>query len=183
MNAYDFDKTIFKGDSTARFYVYCLMRTPRMLKRLPRLVYEAATLLKKDKQLFKQHMFGFLTELDDPEKMVARFWDKNMKHVKAFYQAQKRPDDVIISASPEFLIKPVMARLGCLNVMASPVDIRTGLYSGLNCHGKEKVRRFYEKYPNAVINEFYSDSHSDDPMAELAQKAVLVKGEKLLEWK
>ena len=183
MNAYDFDKTIFRGDSSARFYVYCLVRTPKMLRRLPRLLWEAATLLKRDKQRFKQNTFGFLNDLKAPETMVEAFWDKNIGRIKDFYPAQKRPDDIIISASPEFLIKPVMARLGINNVLASPVDIHTGSYSGNNCHGEEKVRRLHASFPGAVIDEFYSDSHSDDPMARIAKRAVMVKGERLEEWK
>ena len=66
MNAYDFDNTVFRGDSTARFYVFCLLRTPRMIRRVPRLLWEAAFVLKKDKQRFKQNMFAFLSDLDDP---------------------------------------------------------------------------------------------------------------------
>jgi len=182
INSYDFDKTIFRGDSTAKFYKYCLLRTPRMWLRLPRLAFEAVTLLKKDKQLFKQHMFAFLTDLKDPEGEVERFWDSHMSGIKPFYLARKRDDDIIISASPEFLIKSAMRRLGSMPVMASPVDIHTGLYTGLNCHGEEKVRRLRERFPDAVIDEFYSDSHSDDPMARVAKKAVLVRGDRLLNW-
>ena len=102
--------------------------------------------------------------------------------VKPYYLQRKRDDDVIISASPLFLVAPAMARLGIKGVIASPVDMRTGVYSGLNCHGEEKVRRFGELYPGAEIDEFYSDSLSDSPLARLAKKAFLVKGNELLPW-
>ena len=183
MNVYDFDNTILRGDSTALFYAYCLARTPKMLLRLPKLVWGALFVLKKEKQRFKQDMFAFLRDLRDPEGMVSAFWDKNIRRVKPFYLQKRRADDVIISASPEFLIRPAMARLGKASVLASPVDIHSGLYSGLNCHGEEKVRRLLEVCPDAQIDEFYSDSHSDDPLARLAKKAFLVKGEKLEAWK
>ncbi|MBR4236293.1 MAG: haloacid dehalogenase-like hydrolase [Clostridia bacterium] len=182
MNVYDFDNTILRGDSSVRFYTYCLLRTPRMLLRLPRLLYGALFVLRRDKQRFKQDMFAFLRDIDDPQAAVARFWDKNIRRVKPFYLAQKRDTDVIISASPEFLIAPAMARLGAMRVLASPVDIHTGLYHGKNCHGQEKVRIFRAEYPDACVDAFYSDSHSDDPMAALARSAYLVKGEKLLPW-
>ena len=182
INSYDFDKTIFDGDSTVKFYLYCLMRTPRMWLRLPRLAFEAAFVLKKDKQRFKQNMFAFLKDLKDPEAEVIRFWDRHINGIKPYYAAQKRDDDIIISASPEFLVREAMKRLGKMTVMASPVDIRTGMYTGLNCHGKEKVRRLYEAFPGIKIDKFYSDSHSDDPMAEIAEEAVLVRGNELLPW-
>ena len=67
--------------------------------------------------------------------------------------------------------------------MASPVDMHTGIYSGENCHGEEKVRRYRAVFGEAPINEFYSDSTSDTPLAKLAAKAFLVKGDTLKEWR
>ena len=91
-------------------------------------------------------------------------------------------DDVIISASPEFLLKPVCKRLKIKNLMASKVDMHSGKYSGVNCHGKEKVKRFYEAFPNGKIDNFYSDSYSDSPLAEIAEKAFMVDGDKVEGW-
>ena len=182
MNVYDFDNTVIRGDSSFLFYVWCLRRHPRIFRRLLGVAWYAAKYLKKDKQRFKQYMFGYLSDLPDPEKEVSAFWDRNIRRVKPYYLQRKRDDDVIISASPQFLVAPAMARLGVKGVIASPVDMRTGLYSGLNCHGEEKVRRFGELYPDAAIDEFYSDSLSDAPLARLAKKAFLVKGDQLLPW-
>lgn len=183
MNAYDFDNTIFRGDSTFRFYTYCLVRTPRMMLRLPSVLYNALFVLKRDKQLFKRRMFMFLNDIHDIDTMIARFWQKNKGRIKPFYMLQKRPDDVIASASPEFLLRPILSELGIHCLIASPVDKRTGEYSGLNCHGAEKVRRFREMFPNGEIDEFYSDSHSDDPMAEISRRAFMVKGDAISDWK
>ncbi len=182
MNVYDFDNTILKGDSTFLFYRYCLLRTPKMLLRLPKLLWGALFVLKKDKQRFKQDMFAFLGDLKSPEQAVERFWDKSIRRVKRFYLQNRRDDDIIISASPEFLVIPAMKRLGSARVLASPVDIRSGKYLGANCHGEEKPRRLQSAFGKVTIDEFYSDSRSDAPLARLAKKAYLVKGEKLLPW-
>ena len=32
MNVYDFDKTIYKGDSTLDFYFFCLRKKPIIIK-------------------------------------------------------------------------------------------------------------------------------------------------------
>jgi phosphoserine phosphatase len=88
----------------------------------------------------------------------------------------------VSSASPEFLIRPACAKLGIGCVMGSPVDKHTGHFYGPNCHGQEKVKRFHARFPGAKIEEFYSDSHSDDPLAALAERAYLVSGEQLLPW-
>ena len=66
--------------------------------------------------------------------------------------------------------------------MASPVDPKTGKTIGLNCHGEEKVRRFREVYGDAQIDEFYSDSLHDTPLAKEAKRAFLVKKDEILPW-
>lgn len=183
MNVYDFDNTILKGDSSARFFAWCLLRTPRMWLDLPGQVLNGLLFLLhlKPKQTFKERMFKYLRWVD-LEQALPDFWKDNLTRVKAWYRDAHRPDDVIISASPEFLICPACDALGIEHVLGSPVEPDTGHFNGLNCHGPEKVRRFREQWPDAVIENFYSDSHSDDPMAAQAKQAWLVRGEKLLPW-
>ena len=184
MNVYDFDNTILRGDSTARFCAYCLRRYPAVWADLPGQAANALLFMLKlrKKQDFKQRLLSFLRRIGDVDAAVAGFWELNFSRIKPFYREAHRPDDVVISASPEFLIAPACARLGVKTVMGSPVDRRTGVFSGPNCHGEEKVRRFREVYPDARIDDFYSDSHSDDPLARLARRAILVKGNRLLPW-
>ena len=183
MNVYDFDNTILRGDSTARFFAYCLLRTPRMWLDAPGQILNGLLFLAqaRKKQVFKQRMLRFLRWID-LQSVLPAFWEKNLSRVKPFYGTAHREDDVVISASPEFLIRPACAHLGISHVMGSPVDPRSGIFRGPNCHGEEKVRRFREAFPQGKIDAFYSDSHSDDPLARLAQRAILVKGDKLLPW-
>ena len=184
MNVYDFDNTILRGDSTARFFAYCFTHYPRLWLDAPAQAANGLLFVLKlrKKQVFKQRMLGFLRLLPDVDAAVEAFWKKNFCRVKAFYRETQRADDVVISASPEFLIVPACRMLGIRCVMGSPVDKHTGVFSGLNCHGKEKVRRFREVFPEGQIEDFYSDSYSDDPLAQLARRAILVKGDRLLPW-
>lgn len=184
MNVYDFDNTILKGDSTVRFFGYCLTHYPKMWLDVPgQAINGLAYLLKiKKKQAFKERMFKFLQYVDDIDIALERFWDKNMVRVKTFYREMHRPDDVVISASPEFLVRPACKRLGILYVMGSPVDKKTGKYAGLNCHGPEKVVRFQAAFPEGHIDDFFSDSYSDTPLAQLAEHAWMVRGDDLLPW-
>lgn len=185
MNVYDFDNTILRGDSTARFVAFCLCHYPSVWPDIPAQAVNGLCFVLKlrKKQAFKQRMLsGFLTRLKDVDAAVEAFWQANFSRVKSFYLERHREDDVVISASPEFLILPACTRLGIGCVMGSPVDKHTGLFSGLNCHGQEKLRRFRAAYPDGQIDAFYSDSHSDDPLAGIARKAYLVKGDRLLPW-
>ncbi len=185
MNIYDFDDTIYRGDSTRDFYFYCLKKYPSILLTAPKTA--AAFLLylfgARTKTQFKEKMYRFLTRVPDIDGELNIFWDRNEYKIKRWYRDARRADDIIISASPEFLLSPICERLGIRHLIASRVDRRTGVYSGENCHGAEKVRRLYEVFPDAVCEEFYSDSLSDAPLADIASRAWLVKGDKREEWR
>lgn len=184
MNVFDFDGTIYDGDSSRDFYIYCLKNYPKIRKKaFSTLVYGAGYGLRIVKKLtFKEKLFSFVEDIEDLDKAVKDFWAKHKKNVKNWYIAMKQPTDVIISASPEFLLRDFCLELGAECLMASRVDEKTGKFDGLNCHGEEKVRRFYELYPDGHIDEFYSDLYCDSPLARLADKAFIVKGEELIPW-
>ena len=184
MNVYDFDNTILQGDSTALFFGYCLLHYPKMWQDIPGQAVNAVQYLlkRKEKLAFKERMFHFLHYVDDVDAALEKFWSINMRRVKKFYREMHKPDDVVISASPEFLVRPACEKLGILYIMGSPVDKKTGKYSGLNCHGAEKVDRFRKAFPNGQIDNFFSDSYSDTPLAQLAAHAWMVKGDILDPW-
>ncbi len=184
MNVYDFDNTLLRGDSTARFFAYCLRHCPRMWADVPAQAVNGLlfVLRRRPKQAFKQRMLHFLALIGDVDGVVDAFWKVNLSRIKAWYPPQHRDDDVVISASPEFLIRPACEKLGIRCVIGSPVDKRSGIFLGRNCHGEEKVSRFRARFPGEKIDRFYSDSRSDAPLAALADQAWLVKGERLLPW-
>ena len=129
----------------------------------------------------KQQLFSFLPAIDDVDRAVQIFWDENEHRLGAWYLAQKRSDDLILSASPRFLLQPICDKLG-VALIATEMDRHTGRIEGENCHDQEKVCRFYAADPTAHTEAFYSDSLSDSPMAEIADKAWLVKKHKLFPW-
>lgn len=184
MNVYDFDKTIYDGDSTADFYIFSLKRHKKILLLAPSLigaflkfyVFKIGT-----KTQFKEKMYKFL-KYCDIQKDITDFWNINIDKIKPFYKNQQQKDDVIISASHEFLLAPICKTLKINYLMASVVDEHTGKYSGINCHGEEKVRRYREMFGDTKIHEFYSDSYSDTPLAKISEKAFIVKGNRLLDW-
>ena len=62
MNVYDFDDTIFRGDSTRAFWAYCLKRAPGLARFLPRQCAAAVryALGRTAKEAFKEAFFSFL---------------------------------------------------------------------------------------------------------------------------
>ncbi|MEG0935042.1 MAG: haloacid dehalogenase-like hydrolase [Clostridia bacterium] len=181
---YDFDKTLFDGDSTERFVLFLLKRHKALALRAPRVAWAflkmalGAISKTQAKQALYQAIFPRVADLD---AALSDFWQRDFPRVKGWYIRQKQPSDLVISASPEFLLRPACDRLG-VKLIASRVDPRTGLYEGENCHGEEKVRRYRASGLSGAPFCFYSDSLSDAPMARLAQEAHLVTGDRITPW-
>lgn len=184
MYVYDFDKTIYHGDSTMDFVAWCLKKKPSLaLHLLPGTVSFGAYLVKQcDKTRFKEKFYAFLRHIPSVDAWVEEFWQEHSDRIKDWYLAQQQADDVIISASPEFLLRPICKQLAIKHLIASRVDIHTGMYLGQNCYGEEKVRRFRKVFGDAEIDAFYSDSLSDAPMANIANSAYLVDDDILIPW-
>lgn len=94
----------------------------------------------------------------------------------------KKYDDLVISASPFFLLECICDRLQIKYLIASPVNCRTGEFEGANCYGEEKVTAFLERFSGSVIDEFYTDSVSDAPLAMRASRSYLVKKDAITPW-
>lgn len=184
MRVYDFDKTIYAGDSSIDFFLFCLRKRPGIWRCVFKQVWGwlLYALGRLDKTALKERFFCFLPWLKDREALLERFWAEREKKIKPWYLRQKAETDVVISASPDFLLEPICARLGIEPPIATRMDPGSGKITGQNCKGREKVRRFFERYPMGEIDRFYSDSMTDAPLAELAREAVLVRGDKLAPW-
>ena len=184
MNVYDFDQTIFYPDSSYSFVMYCLRHYPRaVISCLPGdalCLYEVYNKTGSTQKL-KENIFSFLKYVDDVDTLVEDFWAQNQCRIGSWYLRQAKHDDLIISASPDFLVRPMAEKLG-VALIATPMDKYSGLILGLNCHDREKVRRFYGEYPDGHVDEFYSDSLSDAPMAVIADRAYMIKKEAIRPW-
>ena len=73
-----------------------------------------------------------------------------------------------------------------VNLIGTQLDKKTGKIAGRCCYGKEKVKYLVisNYFPQHKIDEFYSDSITDTPLAYCAEKAFLVtnKGRKVVPW-
>lgn len=185
MNVYDFDNTIYNGESVIDFYLFALKKKPRLISVLPKLFqmvlkYNACKVSTEELLLVAEKYAARVLSMADFEGLVSDFWDKNQKKIKKFYLDRKREDDVVISASWSFLIEEICRRLGIKWVIASEINLKTGEINRL-CFREKKVQIFREEFPNAEIDKFYTDSMNDAPMISIAKRAFLVKGERVEE--
>jgi phosphoserine phosphatase len=131
----------------------------------------------------KEKFYGLLKYVDDIDNHVENFWNTHEKNIMTYYKDKKdHSNDVIISASPEFLLKPISKRLKVKYLIASRVDKQTGKTTGLNCHDVEKVKRLNDVFDDYLVLETYTDSiKSDTPILMLANRQYLVKHNKVTE--
>ena len=181
-DCYDFDKTIYDGDSSIDFYLFCLKKNIRGITILPKLIlfYMLYFFHIVDKLKVKECFFAFVKKYDDIPNLVKDFWQLNSAKIKKFYIEKKdHTGDIIISASPEFLLKPICDKYNVKDLISSIVDDKTGHFLSPNCKGEEKVNRLFKKYKNIQIKNFYTDSFSDKPLIDLSMNAYLIKKNKI----
>lgn len=185
MNVYDFDGTIFYSDCSIGFAFWCLKRHPKLWFTYFPSVIKSFFQYKKGKipnYLMQRKMFSYLTMLDDFDVQIEKYWDKYEKRISEWYLAQKRPDDLIISASPSCIIGPIARRLE-VNYIATEYDLEYGVFVNNLMYAKEKAKYIIDHgFP--VIDNFYSDSLADTPIALCAEKAYLIteKATKVNDW-
>ena len=176
MNVYDFDGTIFPTDCSIGFCFWCMKRRPKMWftfapKAIKNIILRKTGRIPEYKM--QREFFGYLTMVDNFDEEIERYWDKNEKKIAPWYLAQKRPDDLIISASPDCIIGPIAKRLG-VNFMATEYDREFGVFTNNLMYAQEKAQYMIDRgFP--LIDNFYSDSLADTPLALCAEKAHLVK--------
>lgn len=182
---YDFDGTIYDGDSTLHFFIYCFKKGYLKISHIIKVIFKIVAYKLKYISVTeaKEAAFAFLNNIPDIETEINEFWDQHRHKLKDFYLKKNHRQDVIISASPFFLLKPICDELKVKDLIASDVDSKTGKFDKPNCRGKQKVIEFGKKYPKAKILEMYSDSEHDKPLLDIAEKSFMVKKDKIYDYR
>ena len=182
MNIYDFDDTIYNGDTNRDILMYGFKKHPFLVLK----ALKKAKKLQKDYkrgviefERVKEAMLSFIFKIKNYPKFINDFVDSHMKNIKPWYLNRRTQNDIIISASYELWIMQFCKRLGIRYVIATKTDSE-GRIIGKNCKGAEKLKRLASIIPNAVIVSAYSDSSCDIPILESARTAYVVEGNKLI---
>ena len=185
MNVYDFDGTIYPTDCLIGFCIFCMNRHPKMWftfapKMIKVLIQSKMGIIPE--YLMHRRLMQFLTLVEDFDEQIESYWNKNEKRIAPWYLSQKKDDDLIISASPTCIIEPIAKRLG-VRFVATEFDRQYGVFTNNLMYAKEKARYIIDQgFPK--IDNFYSDSLSDTPIALLAEKAHFVsrRATRITDW-
>lgn len=177
VNLYDFDHTIYSGDASLDFILFCMRRHPKLWRYLPSQAFALVLYVAglKTRKAIKEVAFRFLQDIDDVDAELDYFWSVYKKKILPWYMKQANTTDRIASASPEFLLEPILKQLDITQFVATRMDIKTGKIAGENCRAEEKVIRLKERKMSNGIEGVYSDSLSDAPIFTLGKQAYIVK--------
>lgn len=185
MNVYDFDETVFTGDSEDYFFAYIFKKPGFFWDHVRWSWCDLLFHLKLiSKTTAREGQYAFLRKLDDLDAVLKDYWDRHEQYMKPWYLKAMKPDDVIASATPRFLMEPIMERLGLTGLVATEMDPRTGKIDGKFAAGTYKVDAFRAQFDLGEIDEFYSDAYSDHFLAEYAKSAYVVHppDDSITEW-
>ena len=189
MNIYDFDNTIYDGESLYDFFIEYIKVNPAIVRYLPKVLLAFAK-YKLGKVTTQQMMDNYAPvirkcycEYDKWEDFTHKFWDSHMHKIKSFYKEVQKEDDLILTASPELTIKEIAKRLGIKNIVCSKIDDETGEITRI-CMRQNKINALKEDFGDVEIDDFYTDSIKNDGFfAEYAKRVFLVDGEKITQIK
>jgi len=186
MNVYDFDKTIFDGDTEDRFFAFLFEKHGWVLDKW---IYHIFEFMYKhnlcDKTPCRETQYRVLRKIDNLDELLEEYWDSHEKYLMNWYiNGAKDPSDVIATGSPRFLMEPIARRLGVAGLVATEMDPKTGkITEGKFAIQQYKLENYLKQYKVEDMDNFYSDAFTDHYMAEQAKHAYAIHdGEQMTEW-
>ena len=179
MQAFDFDNTIYKGESSFDFALFVVRHDLKLLKYLPIIIkvlisYKSEHLsVDEYAKLLNKYIGFFLANKERILDLVDDFWATHERKLYLNMLEKIHFNDVIITTAPDFLMKGIRKRLRTANILCTKTDLKKGELVYLNFH-ENKVKAFKKKYPKKTIKNFYTDSYNDEPFMDFSKNVYLV---------
>tara|TARA_A100001015_G_scaffold280256_1_gene342246 strand:+ start:5861 stop:6472 length:612 start_codon:yes stop_codon:yes gene_type:complete len=189
---YDFDGTIYNGDSFVDFWKFIIKNNWLAIIFLPfQLVMAGLFFLKLiSPQRLKESFLTFFALLAPIRQaaIIESFWTTHHHKINPWiyshFLERNQQFFVCISASPEFLLAPIIQDLNFQMLIGSIFKVTdTKIVNQMvskNCKGMEKIHRLNAVFKDGyTIDQFYSDHPDDAPLFKLANESYLVKNGKI----
>lgn len=128
MNVFDFDNTIYDGETLIDFALHYVRTDPKIWKYVPKLLIicfkDAFHLFSVEEAIeaYASFLEGYFIHIKTLDEDVIKFWNKNEKKIKPWYNEVRQDDDIIVSGSTDFLLDEIMKRMGIKNYVGSSID-------------------------------------------------------------
>lgn len=179
MKAFDFDNTLYHGESSVDFAIYMIRKNKRIILWLPTIFYNLIKyklcLVGRDEMenTINRFLKACFTDKDEILGDTADFWRRNRKKLDMKMIGRIKKDDIIITAGPSFLFEVIKKKLGTGNMICSEIDLDRKCVKYLN-FSDNKVRRYREAYGERRIDCFFTDSYNDKALMDISDKVYLV---------
>lgn len=189
MRVFDFDNTIYDGESIFDIFLYFLKKdTGSVIKIAPKFIKDFIR-YKLDKITVEEAMqsYGdafkkYCMKYDNIFEEFEKFWDLNQHKIKSFYPKLQREDDIVVSGCPECLLSIICKRIGIKHFIGSDIDPVKGEINHINYKDK-KIIAFRKVYGDVIIDDFYTDSMADKPMMDISKNVFMVRDDKITQIK
>ncbi len=180
MKVFDFDNTIYRGESSIDLAVYMIRNNKKIILYLPMifsnlLKYKLCMIGREEMEIilndFCQAVMG---NKDEVPEIIGRFWQTHSHKLNGRILKLISSEDIIITAGPDVLINGIRGRLRTDHIISSEVDLNSGRFTYLNFKDN-KVKRYRELYGDRPIDAFYTDSFNDRALMDISDRVFLVK--------
>ena len=180
IKVFDFDNTLYHGESSIDLAFYMIRRNRKILLYVPSIIYNLAKykMCLIDREKAEKEINDFLKvavkDKYEAAEIVKSFWEDNSHRLNKAMIKRVGKDDVIITAGPDMLIEGIKEKLGTENIISSVIDPdkREMVYFNF---GENKAKRYKEVYGDTPIESFYTDSFNDKPLMKLADTVYIVE--------
>lgn len=180
MNVFDFDNTIYRGESPVDFAFFLLRTHKRVYLYLPSIFYNSVKyklcLVSREKleETLNHYLKTFPLGKEELVHLIAQFWKEHAHKLDKNMLRRIQPEDIIISAGPGILIEGIRHLLKTENLIATEIDFDRKKVIYYNFR-ENKVKRFYELFGKKRIHRFYTDSYNDKALMDISDRVFLVK--------
>lgn len=180
MKVFDFDNTLYSGESAVDLFFFMIKENPRLMRFIPTIIFNTVKyklcLVEKDRMeaTINRLMKTMIRSREQLLRTSEEFWKLSRSRLNPAILRHIAPEDVIITASPRFLIEGIGDSLPTRNIVCSEVDLDRKCVTWFN-FGENKVRRYKELYGGRPVSCFFTDSYNDRAMMAVSRKVFLVR--------
>ena len=158
MKAFDFDNTIYRGESSIDLAVYMIRNNKKIILYLPMIFtnlvkYKLCMIGREEMEtILNDFCQAVMEDKDEVPRIIERFWQTHAHKLNERILKLIGPEDIIITAGPDVLINGIRDRLHTDHIISSEVDLNSGRFT-----------------------YFYTDSYNDRALMEISDRVYLVK--------